>query len=162
MKISQILDGLNSDCSAAMLLVALQDALLNGTFLHGRQPVNEEHCSDSDGLFVSFEIQEVLSSDFAFEIRPQIRGGVISAVVNVIRFNDSAGRASQDFGVFKLNGCDASEDLIADANNETVGNFVGRILRHVLDKHTALLESVGVGSLEARSIAEEFWPETTA
>lgn len=161
MKISQILDGLKSDCSAAMLLVTLQDALLNGTFLHGRQPVNEEHCTDSDGLFVSFEVQEVLSSDFAFEICPQIRGGVISAVVNVIRFNDSAGRASKDFGVFKLNGCDASEHLIADAN-ETVANFVGRIFRHVLDQHTALLESVGVGSLEARSIAEEYWPEATA
>ncbi|EPG9350615.1 hypothetical protein ACKU3Z_029840 [Pseudomonas aeruginosa] len=161
MKISQILDGLNSDCSAAALLVALQDALLNGTFLHGRQPVNEDGCTDSDGLFVSFEIQEVISNDFAVEIRPEIRGGVVSALVNVIRFNDSAGRASKNFGVFKLNGCDASEYLIAAAS-ETAGHFVGRIRRHVLDQHIALLESVGVGSLQARSIAEEFWPEATA
>lgn len=161
MKISQILTSLRNDCSAQMLQVTLQEAMLDGTFLSGRQTVNEDEATESEGLYISFEIQTVLSSDFAIEIRPQIRAGSISAVVHLVRFHDSAGQASSDFGSFKLKGFEATEEVSADEDEE-VASFVQRIRQRVLDLHIDLIEAAGVSSKQARHLAEAYWPVAAA
>lgn len=156
MQIAKIIFAEGLDSSPEALLHRLQSALLEGTFLAGRDTANEDHGCEAEGPFASFEIQELLSQDFAIEIKLKACAGEVSAVVSTIRFNDSYGQGSQDYCVFRFNGFEASDEVNA-FTDEKVLEFAERVRKVATEHMTNLLEAVGVSRPQALQLSCDHW-----
>ncbi|HCF0590407.1 hypothetical protein [Pseudomonas aeruginosa] len=111
---------------------------------------------DASGPFVSFDLQVIVSQDFAFEAKAQLRNGQVTATVSCVHFRDGRGEGSQSYAPLKLGGFSMEEELVG-SEEDSFEDFCAQIQAETIKQHAALFQAVGLPHEQAQSAAESYW-----
>lgn len=155
MKISVLLKqagACETQAQAQNLLGAMRDAFVACPSMESLHEANEDASMEGTAPFVRFELNRVISGDYVTMIRPEIRDGQVTVVVETNRMLDSLGMHSQ-----KWEPVDGMEELIEATPSQTVKMLANQAKALALGHHKTLLEAVGVPSGISVGVARRSW-----
>lgn len=145
-----------SDNDMTVLCHKFVSALTESNKLGSFNYANEDAGFDEQsGPCISFDMQFLLSSDFAIEIQPRLSDSKLSAVIRTIRLLDGRGTGSQSYEVMKINGFEQDEEIIADEDG-LVSDFFDAFRNEFRQQYLALLGAVGLSDIQALQVVEDF------
>lgn len=137
---------------AQKLLDTLKRVFGNHKLLSHLGIYNDEAYMEEENPFVRFELNREISDEYVTMIRPEIRDGKLTVVVQMNRMNDKLGMQSQDWETIE-----GMEDDFETNENQTIDDLCKRVVNLAIANHRILIEAVGVPQAIAKVAAKASW-----
>jgi hypothetical protein len=156
MKIKTLLakaEACKTDVDAASLMDTLATSFGEAKPL-AHLPISNRYAYLEDGTpFISFEVCRLMNRHYGMMIRPEIRDNKLTVLVVIHYMKDGLGLNSKSWDV--ASGTD--ETVIEADSNASVAMLAKQAAALAIDKHRALIVSVGVSEDMAKLAARKSW-----
>lgn len=141
-----------TEADASSLLESLEQAFGTSRYFKHLPEANRESYLESDGPFVRFELNRLLSDHYVTMIRPEIRSGKLVVVVQTNNMLDGHGLSSRNWKVV-----DDMDEVVESDDTSTVADMAKRAKQQAIMHHEQLIERVGVSHEAAVRAAAASW-----
>lgn len=135
------------------LLQRMKDEFLKNTLLSPLVAANDEiELVGGSQPFLRFELNQVISQHYITMVQLEIRDSKFNVRICTNRMKDGLGMSSQNWEPIE-----ELDDDIWVLDEETVTTLVDKIYMKLMRNHAALLETMGIDSINAYLVACAAW-----